>query len=70
MRPGPIAARLAAWVICGHFLVISSNFTDDVIEGVVNVDAGFGRGLDECATELAGEIFAFCTTTIFSYDLR
>lgn len=38
----------------GHFLVVAADLTDEVVEGVFDVHAGLGGGLDELAAELAG----------------
>ena len=38
----------------GHVFVVFPDLAHDVVESVVDVDAGFGRGLDEFATELSG----------------
>lgn len=39
----------------GHFLVVSADFTDEVVEGVFNVDARLRGGFDEFAAELSRE---------------
>lgn len=44
----------------GHFLVVTANLADEVVEGVFDVDAGLGRGFDEFAAELSGERFTLC----------
>jgi hypothetical protein len=44
----------------GHLLVVAADLADEVVEGVLDVDAGFGGGFDEFAAELAGERFTFC----------
>ena len=36
-----------------HFFVVSSNLADDVVEGVVDIDARLGRRLDKRAVECA-----------------
>jgi hypothetical protein len=40
--------------VAGHIFVVLADLADDVVEGVVDVDAGLGRGLDELAAELPG----------------
>jgi hypothetical protein len=40
--------------IAGHVFVVFPYLAHDVVEGVVDVDAGFGGGLDEFAAELSG----------------
>jgi hypothetical protein len=55
---GPCVAGCAR--VRRHFLVVSADFTDNVVEGVVNVDAGFGRGFDEFAAKVLGEVLALC----------
>ena len=40
--------------VAGHVFVVFPYLAHDVVEGVVDVDAGFGRGFDEFAAELAG----------------
>jgi hypothetical protein len=52
-----VAARWGARVR-GHFLVVSADFTDNVVEGVVDVDARFRRRLDEFAAKVLGEVLA------------
>ena len=54
-----LAARGCACVR-RHLLVVSADLPDDVVEGVVNVDARLGRCLDELAAELPGEVLALC----------
>ena len=43
------------------YLIVLPDLADDVVEGVVDVDAGFGGGFDEFAAEGAGEV-----ATLFS----
>jgi hypothetical protein len=38
-----------------HLLVVSADFSDNVIEGVVDVDARFRRRLDEFAAKVLGK---------------
>ena len=38
----------------GDLSVVSTDLADNVVEGSVDVDAGFGGRFDECAAELAG----------------
>ena len=38
----------------GHVFIVFPDLAHDVVESVVDVDAGFGGGLDEFATELSG----------------
>lgn len=52
-----LAARGRA-LVRRHLLVVSADFPDDIVEGVVNVDPGLSRGLDEFATELPCKILA------------
>lgn len=40
-----------------HLLVVAADLADEVVEGVLDVDAGLGGGLDELAAELAGQGF-------------
>lgn len=35
-------------------LVVTADFANKVVESVIDVDAGFGGGLDELAAELVG----------------
>ena len=44
----------AGWVR-RHLLVVAADFADEVVEGVLDVDARPGGGLDELAAELAGQ---------------
>jgi hypothetical protein len=44
----------------GHLLVVAADLADEVVEGVLDVDAGFGGGFDKLAAELAGESFSLC----------
>lgn len=55
------AERAGAGRVRGHFLVVATDLADEVVEGVLDVDAGLGGGFDELAAELAGERFALCT---------
>lgn len=48
-----------AWV-AGHVLVVLPDLAHDVVEGVVDVDAGFGGRFDEFAAELSCELSALC----------
>ena len=48
--------------MAGDRLVIASDFADEVVESVVNVNAGLGGGLDEFATEGLGERSTLCDT--------
>lgn len=52
--------RVAAAGIAGHVFVVLADLADDVVEGVVDVDARFCGRLNELAAELAGERFALC----------
>lgn len=56
------AERAGAGGVRGHLLVVATDLADEVVEGVLDVDAGFGGGFDELAAELAGERFALCCT--------
>lgn len=56
------AERAGAGRVRGHFLVVATDLADEVIEGVLDVDAGLGGCFDELAAELAGERFALCCT--------
>lgn len=40
--------------VARHLLVVASDLADDVVEGVVDVDAGLGGCLDEFAAEGTG----------------
>lgn len=40
-----------------HVLVVAADFTNQVIKGVINVDARLGRCLDKLAAELTGQRF-------------
>lgn len=53
-RAGNISSRRAG--AAGLFLVVSTNFANQVIEGFVNVDTSFRRGLDETAVEMVGKV--------------
>jgi hypothetical protein len=44
----------------GHFLVVAADLADEVVEGVLDVDAGLGGGLDELAAELSGQGLTLC----------
>jgi len=44
----------AARCVARHLLVVASDLADDVVEGVIDVDARFRRGFDEFAAEGAG----------------
>lgn len=50
----------AAGGVGGHLLVVAADLADEVVECVLDVDAGLGGGFDELAVELAGERFALC----------
>lgn len=41
----------------GHLLVVAADLADEIVEGVLDVDAGLGGGLDELAAELSGQGF-------------
>lgn len=58
---GARAECTTAGRVGGHLLVVATDLTDEVVEGVLDVDAGLGGGFDELAAELAGERFALCT---------
>lgn len=58
---GAGAERTAAGRVGGHLLVVAADLADEVVEGVLDVDAGLGGGFDELAAELAGQSFALCT---------
>ena len=53
-------ARAAAAGVRGHVFVILADLANDVVEGVVDVDAGPGRSLDELAAERARERGTLC----------
>jgi hypothetical protein len=53
-----VAARRRARVR-GHFLVVSADFPDNVVEVVVDVDARLRRRLDEFAAKVLGEVLSF-----------
>lgn len=53
LRGASTESARAGWV-GGHILVVAADFTDEVVESVLDVDAGLGGGLDELAAELAG----------------
>jgi len=40
--------------------VVLADFADNVVKGVLDVDAGFGRRLDEFAAKAPGKLFAIC----------
>lgn len=57
----------------GHILVVAADLTDEVVEGVLDVDAGFGGGLNELAPELSGQSLTLCfevklASPIFLFD--
>ena len=52
------AERAGAGGVRGHFLVVATDLADEVVEGVLDVDTGFGGCFDELAAELTGESFA------------
>ena len=56
------AERAGAGGVRGHLLVVAADLADEVVEGVLDVDAGLGGGFDELAAELTGERFALCCT--------
>jgi len=43
-----------------HFLVVAADLADEVVEGVLDVDAGLGGGLNELAAELSGQGLTLC----------
>jgi len=45
---------MVALAIFVHSLVVFSDLTHNFVEGVVDIDAGFGGSFDESAAELAG----------------
>lgn len=53
---GAAAARRVAL----HLAVISPDLAHNVVEGLVDIDAGLGRRLDELAAERLGKRFALC----------
>jgi hypothetical protein len=59
LRGASTKGARAGWV-GGHILVVATDLTDEVVEGVLDVDAGLGGGLNELATELAGQGFTLC----------
>lgn len=48
--------------MAGDRLVVATDFAHEVVESVVNVDAGLGGGLDEFAAEGLGERSTLCDT--------
>lgn len=42
-----------------HLFIVSSDLADDIVEGVVDIDTGFGRGFDEGTAELTSKILPF-----------
>lgn len=50
-----------------HLFVVASDFADDVVECVVNVDARFGGGFDEFAAKGSGECFTLYKGTSLAY---
>lgn len=56
----PITATssTATGCVSGHFLVVAPDFADEVVEGVVDVDARLCGGLDEFAAKGTGECFS------------
>jgi hypothetical protein len=56
------AERAGAGGVRGHLFVVATDLADEVVEGVLDVDAGLGGGFDELTAELAGERFALCCT--------
>lgn len=44
----------------GHLLVVAADLTDEVVEGILDVDAGLGGGFDELAAELTGQGLTLC----------
>jgi hypothetical protein len=56
---GAVAARGRARVR-RHLLIVPADFPDNVVEGVVDVDARFRRRLDEFAAKVLGKGLALC----------
>jgi Na+(H+)/acetate symporter ActP len=52
--------RAGARGVRGHLLVVAADLANEIVEGVLDVDAGLGRGFNELAAELTGERFALC----------
>lgn len=44
----------AAGSVASHLFVISTDLADDIVEGIVNIDARFCRSFDEFAAKAAG----------------
>lgn len=63
-----LKAHLVLWLVptasttgvSRHILVVFSNLANDIVEGVVDVDARLGGGLDELAAERSRELLALC----------
>lgn len=55
-----VAGGVATATAGGHVPVVFPNLAHDVVEGVVDVDAGPGGGLDELASEATRELLALC----------
>jgi hypothetical protein len=53
-----------------HFLVVAADLTDEVVEGVFDMRAGLGGGLDELAAELSGQGFTLCSEKAIRLVLR
>jgi hypothetical protein len=59
---GVVRARVAALVRVAHLNVVPADLADNVIESLVDVDAGLGRRLEERAVERAGKSLTLCVT--------
>jgi hypothetical protein len=55
-----VVAGATAARVRGHVPVVSPDLTDNVEEGVVNIDTGPGRCLNELAAETACECGTLC----------
>lgn len=53
----------AGWV-GRHLLVVATDLTDEVVEGILDMDAGLGGGLDELAAKLSGQGFTLCIDSV------
>ena len=52
-----------------HLLVVAADLADEIVEGVLDVDAGLGGGLDELAAELSGQGLTLCRDPVLDWSL-
>lgn len=47
-----------------HFAVVATDFADNVVEGLVDVDSGLGGSFDELAVERSRKSLALCSKIV------